>query len=248
VQIVSQYLIIGSEIIESMNLTKLASQGTTSKPRLKTVAIKTQLNKNSYLSKMREQISKSSSRIHDDSNFLELMKFKEIFGKDAPTNMLHKIKFNPFGKGVFINDNHSNTNSDIFKTQIKITTRKPSFVMSTSQLHFFTKPKQSDNRQQSVLWSKSANVTVYEKPNQMGKNRIKTYKVKSDPNWYIKNGIIPNNFNELANKDLEIQSAIISDEVKISLDNMNYYRTHYLHNSKVNINNYRHIICSRRLV
>jgi hypothetical protein len=197
------------------------------------MAHKTQLNKNSFLSKMREQITKSSSKIQDESNLLEKIKFKEIFGEDAPTGMLNKIKFNPFGKGVFINDNLSNTQTEIFKTNIQVTSRKPSFVMSASQLQFFNKPKNYNDNRHSVLWEKSANVTVYEKQQDTSKYRIKTYKVKYDSHWYIKNGIIPNSFNELAKKDLDIQSAIISDEIKISLDNMNYYRTHYLHNSKV---------------
>jgi hypothetical protein len=71
------------------------------------------------------------------------------------------------------------------------------------------------------------------KPMEVSNYRVKSYKVKFEPDWYTRNGIIPKNFKDLAGKDIEIQCNIISDEIKIFTDNMSYYRTHYLHDSRV---------------
>ena len=64
------------------------------------------------------------------------------------------------------------------------------------------------------------------------KPRVKTYEVKEDTEWFTKNKIIPLT-NKLLVNDLEVQAALISDELNIILDNLKVYRNNYLESGTV---------------
>jgi hypothetical protein len=183
-------------------------------------------------------------KIQDDSNHLEKLKLKAMFGEDTPNSILSKIKVYPFSNKSYARrsllQSQSHTHSDFFKTQVNGsvsfgTSRKASFNINPN--HLFNKTRFADKRQ-SVLWDKEQKLPQVladnnNKPMEVSNYRVKSYKVKFEPDWYTRNGIIPKNFKDLAGKDIEIQCNIISDEIKIFTDNMSYYRTHYLHDSRV---------------
>lgn len=59
-------------------------------------------------------------------------------------------------------------------------------------------------------------------------HRIKTYKVELINNWYEKNQIPNSNFDRYIVKNLEFQSNNIIDQMKVLLDNVNYFKIQYL--------------------
>jgi hypothetical protein len=203
-------------------------------------------NKNSYLYKFRQEVTKSTYKIKDESMMIEKIKIKDFLNDNASTNTDHMMSTTsmPLIEHKSPNRKWTNTSGSelgFFKTGAGVKNslnRKPSFINSFQLQNILKKTKtQAHNNRQSVLWEKSPNTSQIEnKPVEAKTNyRVKTYKIKFIPDWYQKNGIVPKNFQELGGKDIEIQSAIVNDEIKIFLDNMNYYRTHYLHSTKVSL-------------
>jgi hypothetical protein len=58
--------------------------------------------------------------------------------------------------------------------------------------------------------------------------RRKTYSVKYIRNWYEKNNLIPHKLIPRLTNNIEFQSNILIDEIKVLLDNIQHYRTKYL--------------------
>jgi hypothetical protein len=58
--------------------------------------------------------------------------------------------------------------------------------------------------------------------------RRKSYNVEFIRNWYEKNNLIPHNLIPRLTNNIEFQSNILIDEIKVLLDNIQHYRTKFL--------------------
>jgi len=69
-----------------------------------------------------------------------------------------------------------------------------------------------------------------------GYGRKKTFKVKYLVNWYEKTGYTPYKMTEETCNNIEFQSNIVSDEMKILLENLQYYKMMFLNGNEVRMN------------
>jgi len=65
--------------------------------------------------------------------------------------------------------------------------------------------------------------------------RVKTYNVKYIKKWFEKNSLPSQSNNNLKYANIDFQSNNIIDQIKVLLDNMNYFKLQYLQGKEVKL-------------
>lgn len=135
-----------------------------------------------------------------------------------------------------------NSLTNIFKTEIKETvlrrtnrdlTKSVKTVVNLAALKKagvnFNKTKSTED----ISLINSPNLSRKEVSVIIKKYRIKDYKVDTNPEWYEKNGFPIQKFNKEVINDIDYQSSLIIDEIKVLLDNIQHYKISQLQDREV---------------
>ena len=139
---------------------------------------------------------------------------------------LEKINFNLTGK-------FKNKNNDLItekKNNLESKNKNKSYFNSTS---IDKENKNGFDKKNSLINKETLNKFYSPRENYFDfskcfEHRIKTYKVELINNWHEKNQIPNSNFDRYIVKNLEFQSNNIIDQMKVLLDNVNYFKIQYL--------------------
>jgi hypothetical protein len=77
-------------------------------------------------------------------------------------------------------------------------------------------------------------------------NRRKTYEIDYIDNWYVKNNFMPTKINSNLTNNIEFQSNILIDQIKVLMDNILHFRTKFL-NDRILIHVFRNLNMNKKI-
>jgi hypothetical protein len=136
-----------------------------------------------------------------------------------------------------LNTNTTNDSSkklhteDFSQTRSSIVVLKPVRCYSKRNLTIAEKQTNANKTFTNSFFKPQKDNNLINKPQLM--LRKKTYKIQYKPDWYERIGIPEPNYHPRLVSELEFQSGLVSDEIKLLLENFNYFKMNYLHSPKM---------------